>query len=244
MRKYNPTNSRVSIDENGRVSFTTQSLQEARITIHGAMFNFLNKEIKQLMKKHNAYVNKGESDKTFTVISTPSSGFEKDYSALMKKHKKKIIQHFKLESVDITMPVVTTEDVQEDGPCWPGYKQVGTKMKNGKEVPNCVPIDEYNEKVNLQKALKKVKGLTKQQAQVLMTMPPSVLTSMINQLGMLVNSVEEENVEEKVLYKSPTGWRFELFGGKVVMIGKNSGRLEIPQKDFKILQRIIGQVKV
>jgi hypothetical protein len=23
--------------------------------------------------------------------------------------------------------------------CWPGYKQVGTKKKNGKEVPNCVP---------------------------------------------------------------------------------------------------------
>lgn len=26
-------------------------------------------------------------------------------------------------------------------PCWKGYVQVGTKMKNGKEVPNCVPID-------------------------------------------------------------------------------------------------------
>ena len=24
-------------------------------------------------------------------------------------------------------------------PCWKGYKQVGTKMKNGKKVPNCVP---------------------------------------------------------------------------------------------------------
>ena len=32
----------------------------------------------------------------------------------------------------------------EEGPCWPGYKQVGTKMKNGKEVPNCVPIGEDN----------------------------------------------------------------------------------------------------
>ena len=31
---------------------------------------------------------------------------------------------------------------EEDSPCWPGYKQVGTKMKNGKEVPNCVPIEE------------------------------------------------------------------------------------------------------
>lgn len=31
------------------------------------------------------------------------------------------------------------EFYENKGPCWPGYKQVGTKMKNGKEVPNCVP---------------------------------------------------------------------------------------------------------
>lgn len=92
---------------------------------------------------------------------------------------------------------VTFKYVQEDGPCWPGYKQVGTKMKNGKEVPNCVPIDEYNEKVNVQKALKKVKGLTKDQMQALITMPPSVLTSVINQLGMLVSSVEEETDDQR-----------------------------------------------
>lgn len=28
----------------------------------------------------------------------------------------------------------TTED-----PCWKGYEQIGSKNKNGKEVPNCVP---------------------------------------------------------------------------------------------------------
>jgi hypothetical protein len=26
--------------------------------------------------------------------------------------------------------------------CWSGYKQVGMKEKNGKEVPNCVPANE------------------------------------------------------------------------------------------------------
>lgn len=30
----------------------------------------------------------------------------------------------------------------EDDPCWEGYTQVGTKMKDGKKVPNCVPIEE------------------------------------------------------------------------------------------------------
>ena len=28
---------------------------------------------------------------------------------------------------------------EKKGPCWPGYKQVGTKKKNGRTVPNCVP---------------------------------------------------------------------------------------------------------
>ena len=32
--------------------------------------------------------------------------------------------------------------VDENNPCWTGYKQIGMKEKNGKEVPNCVPIDE------------------------------------------------------------------------------------------------------
>ena len=26
-------------------------------------------------------------------------------------------------------------------PCWKGYEQIGTKMKDGKEVPNCVPLN-------------------------------------------------------------------------------------------------------
>ena len=37
------------------------------------------------------------------------------------------------------------EDVdleEKDDPCWDGYEMVGTKMKDGKEVPNCVPIEE------------------------------------------------------------------------------------------------------
>ena len=30
--------------------------------------------------------------------------------------------------------------------CWAGYKQVGMKKKNGKDVPNCVPVDEKQDK--------------------------------------------------------------------------------------------------
>ena len=31
---------------------------------------------------------------------------------------------------------------EKQGPCWKGYTQIGMKMKNGKEVPNCVPVTE------------------------------------------------------------------------------------------------------
>lgn len=34
------------------------------------------------------------------------------------------------------------EEGQLDEKCWDGYKQVGSKMKNGKKVPNCVPVNE------------------------------------------------------------------------------------------------------
>ena len=30
----------------------------------------------------------------------------------------------------------------EKSPCWKGYKQIGMKEKDGREVPNCVPINE------------------------------------------------------------------------------------------------------
>jgi hypothetical protein len=41
---------------------------------------------------------------------------------------------------------------EEKDPCWTGYKQVGMKKKNGKEVPNCVPeetdLEEENKPTN------------------------------------------------------------------------------------------------
>jgi hypothetical protein len=35
-------------------------------------------------------------------------------------------------------------DKGKNDPCWDGYVQLGTKTKDGKEVPNCVPIKEIN----------------------------------------------------------------------------------------------------
>ncbi len=32
--------------------------------------------------------------------------------------------------------------------CWKGYTAVGTKIKNGREVPNCVPVKEESENLD------------------------------------------------------------------------------------------------
>ena len=34
------------------------------------------------------------------------------------------------------------QNITESNPCWKGYKQIGTKKKKNKTVPNCVPVDE------------------------------------------------------------------------------------------------------
>lgn len=39
------------------------------------------------------------------------------------------------------------EEKKKD-PCWKGYQQYGTKDKDGKEVPNCVPVKEDFEQID------------------------------------------------------------------------------------------------
>lgn len=62
-----------------------------------------------------------------------SKAFNDFYNAQMGRSKKKVQE----ENID--------EAAQ--GPCWKGYQQYGMKKKNGKEVPNCVPKEEYEELV-------------------------------------------------------------------------------------------------
>ena len=81
--------------------------------------------------------------------------------------------------------------------CWDGYKKVGMKKKGDKMVPNCVP--EMNEKKKdmtaistWKKNLKKVKGLSKDTMQQLSMLPTPVVTSLINQIGMIVAQYNKE----------------------------------------------------
>lgn len=59
------------------------------------------------------------------------------------------------------------KSLKEEKPCWDGYKQVGMKLKLGKKVPNCVPVDEsYDlEQGQLNEFVEKLKQKTLEEAE-------------------------------------------------------------------------------
>lgn len=50
--------------------------------------------------------------------------------------------------------IKTYEQMVESNPCWVGYKQVGTKNKAGRQVPNCVPVKPVDEELETQETMK------------------------------------------------------------------------------------------
>jgi hypothetical protein len=58
--------------------------------------------------------------------------------------------------------LISAGSIEEENPCWKGYTQVGMKTKNGKEVPNCVPV---------KKGVKKAKGYKKESVDEAVRMP-------------------------------------------------------------------------
>jgi len=61
----------------------------------------------------------------------------------MSNRLEKII-NLKLNNFEIVPP--KKEEYIEPNPCWEGYEAIGTKIVDGKEVPNCVPIKENQKK--------------------------------------------------------------------------------------------------
>ena len=77
------------------------------------------------------------------------------------KEIKLMLEDFFVKSIDPKPEELTDEEISKgyesdnededkwdnmEKACWPGYKQVGMKDKNGKKVPNCVPVDKsYHE---------------------------------------------------------------------------------------------------
>lgn len=71
-------------------------------------------------------------------VSEAKNNMDQVFDFFMNETKQK-------DKEDVTADVDSfslNEEGQLDEKCWDGYKQVGSKMKNGKKVPNCVPTNE------------------------------------------------------------------------------------------------------
>jgi hypothetical protein len=63
-----------------------------------------------------------------------------DHIATAKENMDQVFDFMMNETKGGESEVNEESDINEN--CWEGYKRVGSKMKNGKKVPNCVPINE------------------------------------------------------------------------------------------------------
>lgn len=98
-------------------------------------------EVKSMWKEVQKNLGKFQRffrNKMFIVDNSEGSDFESDVMMVYKKIM--TWSKSKPESSAAREWIKTQRGVNEEqDPCWKGYKQVGTKKKNGKEVPNCVP---------------------------------------------------------------------------------------------------------
>jgi len=98
----------------------------------------------------------------------------------------------------------------KDNPCWDGYKPVGTKKKNGKIVPNCVPEEAIVENASTHlkaaqtaqaKGLYNRATLHRRIAAALMRKDHTTASGLMDQL----KGMAEETVREKQEFKSKAG---------------------------------------
>lgn len=71
-------------------------------------------------------------------VSEAKNNMDQVFDFFMNETKRKDNQNFTADMNQFSM----NEEGQLDEKCWDGYKQVGSKKKGGKMVPNCVPVSE------------------------------------------------------------------------------------------------------
>jgi hypothetical protein len=71
-------------------------------------------------------------------VSEAKNNMDQVFDFFMNETKSKDKQDVTADMNQFSM----NEEGQLDEKCWDGYKQVGSKKKNGKTVPNCVPVSE------------------------------------------------------------------------------------------------------
>lgn len=81
-------------------------------------------------------VGESEAVSVLYIDGKPSTKYSKKHEA--EADAERIRKKFPQKKVEIKQEMREAKKMTDD-PCWKDYEMVGTKKKNGKEVPNCVP---------------------------------------------------------------------------------------------------------
>lgn len=92
-----------------------------------------------------------DEDEWFNKVSSgpkkPSEGKTNKYTIELSKGGKlqKKSLHMQVYNRGGSKPYELNMYIESADPCWKGYEQIGNKKKDGKEVPNCVPVKESSQ---------------------------------------------------------------------------------------------------
>jgi hypothetical protein len=79
-----------------------------------------------------------EYDTNEQAVAVCISTYQRDNMSKITNTSEKVMARVKFDTQFIGI------NLQEglEGACWEGYEAIGTKMLDGREVPNCVPISD------------------------------------------------------------------------------------------------------
>ena len=100
--------------------------------------------------------------------------------------------------------VAKMSQTEEDDPCWDTHKQVGTKKKNGKTVPNCVPKNEKTTYMRRDKKLPNLKVKVKRRSDN-DTLAKRIRGDKVKQYGIKEDFQLDEKIEGLVNKSEKTG---------------------------------------
>jgi len=134
----------IRLKENDLKRYISKILQENKMTENYMFFSNLQqiqRQCEMLLKMNPQELDniiKNGHDWADDHVSEAKNNMDQVFDFFMNETKNKDNQNVTADMDQFSM----NEEGQLDEKCWDGYKQVGSKKKNGKMVPNCVPISE------------------------------------------------------------------------------------------------------
>lgn len=130
--------------------YTNEMLNQSRERMENFFFHFYEKFEKQKFSRVSLEnINNQNYKKSFDDVKLCFENFKSKKGSDFKKMNSKMKERIELATenknsfvFDFSYFLVEKKKNSKSGknPCWSGYRQVGTKTKNGRLVPNCVPI--------------------------------------------------------------------------------------------------------